>query len=309
MALNADELVDRRRLKRSLTFWRLLAVVAVVVLVVLALGPAGGGFFGGRGEYIARLSIDGLITDDRDRLKALDRVAADRQVRALIVAIDSPGGTVVGGEALFGELRKVAAKKPVVAVMRDTAASGGYMVALAADRIFAREATVTGSIGVIFQTAEFSRLLDKIGVTPEEVKSSPLKAAPSPFQPMTPAARQMAQGVVDDIYAMFVRMTAERRHLAPDRAKALADGRIYTGRQAVANGLVDAIGGEAEARAWLHTARGVPTGLKIRDVEYGDGIAGLADRLDTLARKTVFSERLTLDGLVAVWQPDMKVGE
>ncbi len=310
MALDADELVDRRRLKRSLTFWRLLAVVAVVALVVFAAGRLGGGsFLGPRGDYVARLAIGGLITDDRDRLDAIGRLAADPRVRALIVAIDSPGGTVVGGEALFEKLRQVAAAKPVVAVMGDTAASGGYMVALAADRIFAHQATITGSIGVIFQTAEFSRLLDKIGITPEEVKSSPLKAAPSPFQPMSPAAREVTQGVVDDIYAMFVRMTAERRHMSPDKARQLADGRIYTGRQAVANGLVDAIGGEAEARAWLQSARGVPASLKLRTVEYGRGLAGLAERLDTLARKTVFSERLTLDGLVAVWHADMRVRE
>ncbi len=309
MALDADELVDRRRLKRSLTFWRLLAVLAVVGIVVLAVGRTAGGFLGGGGGYIARLPISGLITNDRDRLDALDRVASDSRIRALIVAINSPGGTVVGGEALFDKLRKVAARKPVVAVMGDMAASGGYIVALGADRIFAHEATITGSIGVIFQTAEFSGLLAKIGITPEEVKSSPLKAEPSPFTPMTPAARDMTQAVVDDLYAMFVRMTAARRHLAPDRAKTLADGRIYTGRQAVANGLIDAIGGEAAARTWLHDARGVPAGLPVHDVDYGRGLAGLAERLDTLARKTVFSERLTLDGPVAVWHPDMRVGE
>lgn len=308
MALDADDLVDRRRLKRSLTFWRLLAVVAVVSFVVYAIGRTAEGYFGG-GAYIARLSIDGLITDNRARLDAVDRVASDPRARALIVEIDSPGGTVVGGETLFDRLRKVAARKPVVAVMGSTAASGGYMVALGADRIFAHEATITGSIGVIFQTAEFSGLLAKIGVTPEEIKSSPLKAEPSPFKPISPAARQMTQEVVDNIYAMFVRMTAERRNLPPDKAKALADGRIYTGRQAVANGLIDAIGGEAQALRWLHTARGVPAGLPVREVTYGDGLAGLARRLGSLAQKTVFSERLTLDGLVAVWHPDMRVGE
>jgi protease IV len=308
MALDADALVDRRRLKRSLTFWRLVAVIAVVGLAVLAVGRTAGSFMG-RGDYIARLAIDGLIVNDRGRLDALDRIAATPRARALIVAIDSPGGTVVGGEALFDRLRKVAARKPVVAVMGEMAASGGYMVALAADRIFAHESTITGSIGVIFQTAEFSALLDKIGIKPEEIKSSPLKAAPSPFHPMTPAAREMTQGVVDDIYAMFVRMTAERRHLAPERARQLADGRIYTGRQALGNGLIDAIGGEAAAREWLNTARGLPKDIKVRDVEYGSGLAGLAERLDTLARKTVFSERLTLDGLVSVWHADIKVGE
>jgi protease-4 len=302
VALDSDLLVDRRRLKRGLYFWRTAAIVIALALVFIAagrMGPLGGE------DYIAHLEITGVILNDRDRIDALQHIAEDERAKALLVSIDSPGGTVVGGEAIYRVLRNVAAKKPVVALMDDTAASGGYMVALGADRIFAHEATVTGSIGVIMQAAEVTELLDKLGIKSIEIKSSPLKAQPSPFEKLTPEARRVTQEVVDDIYDMFVKMTAERRKLTPERARQLADGRIYTGRQAVANGLIDQIGEEADALEWLTMERGIAEGLPVRDVDYTRGFSSWAERLDSLARKTVFSERLTLDGLVAVWHPSL----
>jgi protease-4 len=302
MALDSDSLVDRRRLKRGLTFWRVAAIVIAVALVFVAVGRLGSFPLG---DHIARLRINGIIVADRDRLDAIKHIAEDGRIKALIVEIDSPGGTVVGGEGIYRALREVAAKKPVVAVMEDTAASGGYMVALGADEIFAHEATITGSIGVILQAAEITDLLQKIGVTPIEIKSSPLKAQPSPFEKLSPEARRVNQDVVDDIYAMFVRMTAERRHMSPDKVRQLADGRVYTGRQAVANGLIDKIGAESDALAWLNQERGVAKGLPVREVDYGRGLGSWAERLDSLAQKTVFSERLTLDGLVALWHPSL----
>jgi len=302
MALDSDILVDRRRLKRGLNAWRALAIVAALAVVFVALGKMGPIRVS---DHIARIVIDGVIINNRDRLDAIDALAKDSGVKAVLVAIDSPGGTVVGGEAIYRSLRAIAEKKPVVAAMGDTAASGGYMVALGADRIYAHEATITGSIGVILQAAEITELLNKIGITPVEIKSGPLKAQPSPFEKLTPEARRVNQDVVNDIYDMFVRMTAERRGLAPERARQLADGRIYTGRQAVANGLVDKIGDEADAVDWLVKEKGLPKGLPVRDVKWDRGLSSWAAQLDSLARKTVFSERLTLDGLVALWHPSV----
>jgi protease-4 len=303
MALDADSLVDRRRLKRSLLVWRLIAIAALIAVVAVGVGRFQGF---ARGDYIARLEVTGIIVNDRDRLDALTLVADDRRAKALVVVIDSPGGTVVGGESLYRALREVARVKPVVAVMEDLATSAGYMVALAADQIFAHEATITGSIGVIFQTTEITGLLDKLGVKAEAIKSGPLKAAPSPLEPMTPEARRVTQTVVDDIYAMFVAMMTDRRPIAGDRARALADGRVYTGRQAVENRLIDRIGGEDQAIAWLEAERGIARDLPVRAVGVEGGIEELAQRLDSLARKTVFSERLTLDGLVSVWHPSLR---
>jgi protease-4 len=306
MPLDPDLLVDRRRLKRQLSVWRSLAIVALVAVIGAGVGRAK--LFGER--HVARLSVNGVITDDPDRTRTVIAAGKDSDVKALIVRIDSPGGTVVGGEALFRELSEVARQKPVVAVMGELAASGGYMIALAAEQIFAREGTITGSIGVILQTTDVTGLLEKLGVSTEAIKSAPLKAVPSPLEPLSEEGRRVTRLLVDDMYAMFVDMVAERRRLDRPKAVELADGRVYTGRQAKALGLIDAIGGEDEARAWLAEAKGVSRSLPVRelkikreDEEWSDWVGGTLARL---TGKTYLSERLKLDGLVAVWHPDLR---
>ncbi len=303
MVLDADALVDRRRLKRRLTLWRTLAIVIAVALVAVAAGRLTG--YQGR-DYIARFTISNIILDDDRRHDALARIAGDSNAKALILRIDSPGGTVVGGEALYRSLRKVAETKPVVAVMGQVATSAAYMAALAADRIIAREGTITGSIGVLLQTTEITGLLGKLGITTEAIKSGPLKAAPSPFEPMTPDVRKATQALVDDIFAMFLRLVAERRKLTQSDARALSDGRVFTGRTALEKRLIDAIGGEAEAITWLETKKEIAPGLPIRPIKARREIGEWFDYLESLARKTTFSERLTLDGLISVWHPEVR---
>ncbi len=262
MSFETDLLLDRRRLKRRLNFWRVLAVLGVAAAVLVAVLP------GGRpgGDRVARVTVRGVITEDRKLLDAVLALAKDGGVKAVIVAIDSPGGSVAGGESLRAALLRVAAAKPVVAVMGGTAASAGYMVALPAQRIFARDATLTGSIGVILQTGEVSGLLGKLGVAPEAITSGPLKDQPSFTRPLTPPGREYLQGLVSDMYDQFVAMVALGRKMEPARVRELADGRAYTGRQALALGLVDEIGGEIEARAWLLETHKISDGMPVRDV-------------------------------------------
>jgi protease IV len=300
MSIDADWLVDRRRLKRRLTWWRVVAVIGVVVAVVAALGRFGG--FVER-AHVARIDIDGLIADDAERDEALSDVAENRAAKALIVRINSPGGTVVGGEVLYRRLRQVGEKKPVVAVMGELATSAAYMTAMGSDYIFAHDGTLTGSIGVILQTADLTGLLEKLGIKPETVKSSPLKAQPNPLEPFTAEAREATRKVIGSVYEMFVSMVEERRNLSRERVKAVADGSVFTGRQAKANGLVDALGGEREARAWLEQTHGIPQSLPARDVELRGPAEEIQDLLGGLVGKALFSERLTLDGVVSVWHP------
>jgi protease-4 len=177
------------------------------------------------------------------------------------------------------------------------------MVAIAADRIYARDGTITGSIGVIMQTTEITGLLDKLGIKAEAIKSGPLKAAPSPFEPMTEEVRRATQRVVADIFGFFVDLVSERRGIARDAVLALADGRVFTGRRAVADRLVDAIGGETEALDWLARERSVARNLPVRDIGNEGELERLFGDLSSLARKVVFSERLSLDGLISVWHP------
>ena len=303
MSLDVDLLLDRGRLKRRLVLWRTLAVVAFVIAALTALHGAG---FSGGGPHIARLTVNGIITEDRKLLAALRDVAKDASVRALIVSINSPGGTVAGGEALHRAIKDIAEKKPVVAVMGGLAASAGYMIAMPANRVFARESTVTGSIGVLMETGEVSGLLEKLGVTVEAITSGPLKDQPSLTKPMSAQGRDVLRGVVLDMYDQFVGMVAEGRKMTPDAVRPLADGRVYTGRQALKLGLIDAIGDEQTARAWLASDKDIPATLPVEDVTAG-GLTGrmvageLAPALDVIW-KTLISQSVRLDGPWAVWQ-------
>ena len=304
MVLNVDSVLDRRRLKRHLSAWRILAVTALVGLIAIVVHEGNDESPGLLvGSYVARLAVNGVITSDEARDRAIADLAGDDNVQAVIVRIDSPGGTVVGGESLYQGLRAVAARKPVVAVMGQLATSGGYMAAIAADYIVAREGTLTGSIGVILQTFDMTGLFDKLGVKPESVKSSPLKGQPNPLEPFNAAARAATESVVRDTYEMFVAMVADRRNLARDAALALSDGRIFTGRQALANGLIDAIGGEDGARRWLANTHKIAASVPVHDVTITRKGQWWRRAVEGTIGKTLFSERLRLDGLVALWHP------
>ncbi|MBM3567805.1 MAG: signal peptide peptidase SppA [Alphaproteobacteria bacterium] len=299
MAFDADAVLDRRRLKRRLRRWRVAAVVALVALVGVAASE-----FGALPErpYVARLDLEGVILDERRLEEKLAELAEDRAVRALILRVNSPGGTTTGAEMVYRGLRRIAERRPTVAVMGTVAASGGYLAALAADHLLARETTITGSIGVAMETVEVTRLLDKLGVTPLSFKSSPLKAQPNPLEPLAPGAREATQALVDDTYEWFLDLLIERRGLEREAARKLADGRVYTGRQAVANKLIDGLGGESEARAWL-ASREVPVGLPVRDVKLrGRAESWLEDMLGR-AQKVLLPERHSLDGLTSLWHP------
>ena len=302
MALDADHVVERRRLKRRLTYWRVFAIVAVVGAVVALAGRFD---LVQHRDHVARIKIEGIILDDPARDEALMEVADDDKAKALLVKIDSPGGTYVGGEALYTSLRRVSEKKPVVALMGTTATSAGYMTALASDHIIARASTLTGSIGVIMQTADVTGLLEKLGIKPEVIKSGALKAQPNPLERFSPAARKAIQEVVMDFYDMFVTLVSERRSMGREKVLALADGRVFSGRQAKQKGLVDAIGAEPEARKWLAETHEIADSLPIKDVKVTHEDQPWRELLDSMVGKVLFSERLSLDGVISLWHPDL----
>ena len=320
MSMTADQIVDRRRLRRKVTFWRVIGVLAVIIVIGVGIAA----FTGRDGvpiltePQIARVTVSGFIADDRERDELFARIAKSETVKGVIVAIDTTGGATTGGEALYESLRKLAAAKPTVATVGTFGASAAYMAAIATDHIVARRTSLTGSIGVIFQYPEISALLDKLGVKVEDIKSAPLKAEPNPFKPTTPEARAVIDGVVKDTFAWFVDIVAERRKMPWSEARTLADGRIYTGRQALDAKLIDEIGGEEAALAWLAT-KGVDAKLPIRNWEPsrpGRGLFSYADALIWIAQTTglspslipaavldrILPESLKLDGLLSVWQ-------
>jgi protease IV len=318
--MQAEILVDRRRLKRRLALWRLLAVLAVLGVIAVLVSQneeiaASAGFQ----PHIARISISGVITDDRKQRELLQRAAKSDQVKAIILSINSPGGTTTGGEALFQTIRETAQKKPVVAVFGTIATSAAYLVAVATDHIVARGNTVTGSVGVILQWAEVTELLDNIGVKMEAIKSGPLKAVPSPFEPLDENTRAVTKEMVEESERWFRGLVAERRKIDPETVPGLVAGRVYSGRQALEYKLIDQIGGEKAARDWLERTHDISNDLDIVDWKRGEqeGYGLLGSTARTLTRMIGIPDGIAgillapldaaravqLDGLVSLWHP------
>jgi protease-4 len=321
MSIESDVIVDRRRLRRKLTFWR-VASAAIAIAAVVATGayatPWGSRLTGG--GAIQRVNIEGLIRSDQKRVEALDRLGKSN-APAVIVHINSPGGTTAGSEQLYDALMRLKAKKPMVVVVDGLCASGGYIAALASDHIVAQQTALVGSIGVLFQYPNFTDLLKTVGVKVEEVKSSPLKAAPNGYEPTSPEARAALDALVKDSYAWFRGLVQERRGMDAAQLDKVADGRVFTGRQGIDLKLIDQLGDEKTAIAWLVSAKNVKSDLPVRDFKlsprFGDltflrtaasvtfdalGLSSIARQVEQTGVVRA-ADRLGLDGMLALWQP------
>jgi protease IV len=320
MPLDPDAIVDRRRMRRKLTFWRVGAVaIAIIAIVGFAWRSLPSAGLSPSGDYIARIKVQGLIRNNQERVEALERLARS-SARAVIVRVDTPGGTTAGAEQLYDALRRLQEKKPMVVVVDGLAASGGYIAAMAADHIIALDTSIIGSIGVLFQYPNFSDVLKTVGIQVEAIRSSPLKAAPSGFEPTSPEARAAIASIVMDSYAWFKELVQSRRKLDAGLLNTVTDGRVFTGRQAVNLKLIDSLGNEKTALEWLQREKNIPATTPVRDValtpRFGDlsflhmakfaletaGLPGFAQRIEMWGALGAV-ERLNLDGLLALWHP------
>jgi|SRR6202166_3778323 len=320
MSLDADAIVDRRRMRRKLTFWRVSALsIAVLAVVAAAVVLVPGSRLRPQADSIARIRIQGLIRNNQDRVEALERLAKSL-TRAVIVHIDSPGGTTAGSEQLYDSLRALQAKKPMVVVVDGLAASGAYIAALSSEYIIAQDTSLVGSIGVLFQYPNFTDVLKTIGIKVEEIKSSPLKAAPNGFEPTSPQARAAIEAIVFDSYAWFKDLVKDRRQMNDAQLAQVSDGRVFTGRQGVGLKLVDSLGNEKTALAWLEKEKKVPADTPVRDYSLEPrfselsflhvaawtfetlGLNAVAHRIEAWGAVQAV-ERLNLDGLLALWHP------
>lgn len=319
MAYDAEAMIARRRLRRKLTSWRVAFLLLLAVMVV------GFSTYFMRGPniaapHIAKVRIEGTIFENEELLKRLNRIAKSDAVKGVILIVDSPGGTTVGGESIFEAVRKIAEKKPVVAQVGTLAASAGYMIASASDHIVARQTSIIGSIGVLFQYPDVSNLLEKLGVQIETVKSSPLKAEPSYFSPASEEAKAMIKNMIMDSYDWFVNLVEERRSFTHEEALAVANGAVFTGRQALEKKLIDSLGGEEEAVNWLKgkgVSENLPrlewkpqdreTGFTVRDLVIQTALRamGLPQGSDSLIGNKL-TDRIFLDGILSVWHVDGK---
>ena len=319
MTEETEIVLDRRLLRRKVMFWRAAGIGALALAIGAIALPGETLTTLLEQPQIARVAIEGTILESRDQLRMFDKIAGDSKVAALLVFVNSPGGTTTGGEAIYEALRKVATKKPVVAQFGTVAASAGYIVGMGTDHIVARGNTITGSIGVIAQWPEVASLLDKLGVKVNEIKSGSLKATPSMFLPLDEGGRKVTQGMVDEGFRWFLSLVESRRGVKTADIAGLEQGRIYSGREALALKLVDEIGGEDEAVAWLTEKRGIAKDLKVvnwkpsavdswglpkAQASLEGGIAAAtAQEVVRAIGAAAHLDTLTLDGLVSVWHP------
>ena len=318
-----ETVLDRRRLRRSLTLWRGLGIgAAALALGAMAFGGDRLSVLSGQ-KQIARITLEGTITENRDQLKLLKDLAEADHVSGVIMYVNSPGGTTTGGEALYDGLRELSKKKPVVAQFGTIAASAAYIAGLATDHIVAHGNTITGSVGVIVQWPEVNQLLDKLGVKVNEVKSGVLKATPSPFEPLNEGGRKVVEGMIQDGFMWFLGLVETRRGIKPGDVPGLVEGRIFSGREALEQKLIDEIGGEDEAVKWLKEVKKVDKDAKVVDWKPDSGgvsrglfssASAVASRLfgpqagellRYLMRDNAFPS-LGLDGLQSVWHPAEK---
>ena len=313
--LRADDIIDRQRLRRKVTFWRVVSVVAIVAGLIGLTAMLDRDRFGPKTrDHIARIQIDGVIDGDKRVLDLIADAAKSDNVKGAIIAINSPGGTTAGSEAVYDAIRDLAEGIPVTAHIGTIGASGGYMVAAATDHIVARHSAIVGSIGVIVQYPNITGLLESWGIDVRAIKSSPLKAEPSFVGEPPPGAEAMLRALVLDSYEWFKDLVAERRGFDTATIDRLADGSVFSGRVSLDNGLVDGLGGEEAARDWL-TEQGLDEDLRIvtwepRSANTGSlWLAALAGELagaigvqaPTAIVTRTLNETLLLDGLVSLW--------
>ena len=268
--------------RKRITIWRIIAFVCLVSVIFLTTTN----IFNTdkikkfNNKYVARVSIKNIISSTsflESKLKGLEK----DEVIAVILDIDSPGGEVVSSERLYSFFRNLAKKKPVVSVIKGLGTSGAYMVAMASDYIISRNTSTVGSIGVVLETEEITELADKIGIKFTNFKSSPLKASPNMFEKITPDVEMVTNQLIDDIYDYFLSIFIERRNIKAIEAQEIANGQVYTGRQALEFGLVDKIGGEEEAIEYLKDNNINMDDVKIYDYDikkYGNSFASSIKR-------------------------------
>lgn len=267
MSIPPDYLIERKQNKAQIRNWKIAAVIMLILVFAVSTKKMLPSDTLPLNDYIASISIENEILEDAKRDSKLEQIIDDNQIKALIVKVNSPGGTFVGAEKIYNIFRKTSKKKPVVVVMGTMATSGGYFISLGADYIISHNGTITGSIGVIYPTAEVTELAEKIGIKFYNFKSGELKAAPNPMEKVTEAVAEATMSSINDAYDCFVEFVAVRRGFSIEETKKIADGRIYTGRQALRLKLIDAIGNEDDAIKWLQEVKKIDPKLKVREVK------------------------------------------
>jgi len=302
---------DFKPYRKSLFIWRTFSVIALFAIFYIIFNNSENTF--SAKPHIAKYNITGLLYDADDIIDDLEELEFDENVKAIIISIESPGGTTVSAEEIYLKLRSISTTKPTITIMKNMATSGAYLISLGTDQILARENTITGSIGVIFQWARIDEGLSKIGISMNQIKSGKLKAEPDLFGEIDEITQKVSQELIDDTFKWFISIVKERRELKTYQISKVSDGRVFTGRQAYNLKLIDQIGGEREAKFWLIENKEIDPDLMIIDYEILNNLnfieLSVAKIMDYFNIRSLYPDGLqkslslmSLDGLVSVWR-------
>ena len=255
-------------------------------------------------EIIAQISIEGIINNPTKTLKELKKIKDTPNVKALLIKINSPGGTFVSSKDLYDKIKEIGIEIPVATYMREMATSGGYLVSLASQKIFSSSGTITGSIGVILQTAEVTTLLQKIGIKPIVIKSGDLKATPNPVEIFDSGDENYLKEIIGVLKSEFLELVKNNRKLNKNSIIKVSDGRIFTGNQAVELNLIDAVGSEDDSIEWLKNEANLDDNVKI--INYSE-----ETNYEKLINLRFFNHKINAlqtklyNGFLAIWIPNL----
>ncbi len=297
MNISPDQLLDRIELKNKVSYWRKVSVILLLILMILSFSDSYQNKINiTESKHIARIMVDGIITQDMHRINVMSDLGKNKSIKAVIVHVNTPGGTVVGGQSMYIAIKKLSQIKPVVVVMGEMATSAGYMLSLGANHLVALDGSLTGSIGVIAESVDVTSLAERVGVKFHHFKTSPLKGGPSPTEPLSQEMRISMEMLINDMYDIFVDIVSKERKLPKEEIIKIADGRSYTGRQAFKLNLIDQIGDEDTALQWLCKNYNFESDIKIFDYDLDvkesklDQILGVANGMMSILEKSAFGQ-------------------
>ena len=295
--MKPNDFLEQFYTRRQSIIKRILIIVIVIMSIVTASLQ-----FQQKENFIAKITVEGIIKDRNDILEQLKDLDNDQNVKGLITIINSPGGTYVGSKEIHESIKKLSKKIPTVAYMREMATSGGYLVSLSSDRIFGNEGTITGSIGVILQTADISQLLGKLGINPVIIKSGDLKAVPNPAEKIDEKKLNYLNDIIKKMQTEFLNLVKKSRNISNSSLDLVSDGRIVTGKQAKDLKLIDAVGTENDALSWLKKEAGLDDEVRVKDLSIQSEITELLN-FSFLKKKINYLNQNFYNGFIAIWTP------
>ncbi len=295
--MKKNDFLDQFYKKRKSLITRLfLSAILVPLSIIIILN------FNKEEPFIAKVLIEGIIQDRKELLGQINNLVDNKNVKGLITVINSPGGTYVGSKELYDSIKVLGEKVPTVVYMKEMATSGGYLVSLSSDKIYGNSGTITGSVGVILQTADISELLNKIGINPVIVKSGKLKAVPNPAEKLDEEKLKYLENVIQKMQNEFLNIVKEDRNINESVIKIVSDGRILTGRDAKKLKLIDDIGNEKDALNWLKNEAGVEDDIKIKDLSSQPDLRKFLN-LSFLKKRINYFNQNFYNGFLAIWTP------